>query len=203
MMNLLENVFPNQLGSLTWTHEPAQWEPLPGGGLRVFAPPETDYFQDPRGLYTKDSAPFLWQPVSGDFVARLYVRPTFATTYDAGCLVARYDQTHWAKICYESTDLGTHAVVSVVTNGLSDDANGVDLQVADVWLQIARQGNVFGMHYALDGQEWRMVRTFALPVPDRLQVGLAAQSPTGPGTAIDFMQFTVERHSVENLRAGV
>ena len=201
-MNLLQDISSDRLGNLTWAHAPARWEPLPGGGLRVSAPGGTDYFRDPRGQYSKDAAPFLWLPVEGDFVARLHARPTFATTYDAGCLMVRHDEAHWAKICYERTDLGTQAVVSVVTDGLSDDANGVNLEVADVWLQIARQGDAWGLHYALDGRQWRMVRYFALPMPARVQVGLAAQSPIGPGTTVDFLHLAVDLRRIADLRAG-
>ncbi|MBL7199769.1 MAG: DUF1349 domain-containing protein [Anaerolineae bacterium] len=202
-MDLLQDISPTRTGSLTWTHAPPRWEPLPGGGVRVSAPAKSDYFQDPRGTHPTDSAPFLWLLVEGDFVAQARVRPTFSSTYDAGCLMVRHDETHWAKICFEGTDLGTHAVVSVVTNGLSDDANGPDLEVDEVWLQIARKGDLFGLHYALDGKSWRMVRYCALPVPDQIKVGLVAQSPVGPGTTVDFCRFTVESRSVENLRAGV
>jgi regulation of enolase protein 1 (concanavalin A-like superfamily) len=43
------------------------------------------------------------------------------------------DSDHWAKLCFESTDFGTRAIVSVVTNGVSDDANGVNYHWPDVW----------------------------------------------------------------------
>ena len=33
----------------------------------------------------------------------------------------------WGKACFEQSDFGTHAVVSVVTNGVSDDANGCNI----------------------------------------------------------------------------
>jgi hypothetical protein len=171
--------------------------------MRVFVPPRVDYFQDPTGVHTKDDAPYLWLSVTGNFVAQAHVRPAFTTTWDAGAIMACHDAQHWAKLCYESTDLGTTAAVSVVTQGISDDANGVDLSVPDLWLQIYRAGDVFGMHYALDGSSWRMVRLFKLPMPPTIKVGLVAQCPAGPGTTIDFLSFTVEPRMIKNLRAGV
>ena len=140
-MELLTNLSEG-LGTLSWLNAP-KWEPLPGGGIRVFAPAKTDYFQNPNGEGGSDSASLLWTAVEGDFVAQAHVRPTFASTYDAGALMVRHDETHWAKFCFESTDLGTHAAVSVVTNGLSDDANSVDLEAEAIWLQIVRQGDLF------------------------------------------------------------
>ena len=98
---------------------------------------------------------------------------------------------------------GTTAAVSVVTNGVSDDANGPDLTLPDVWLQMCRAGDVFGLHYSLDGSDWRMVRLFRLPMPKTIKLGLVAQSPTGPGTTIDFLSFSVEPRTVNDLRAGI
>jgi regulation of enolase protein 1 (concanavalin A-like superfamily) len=202
-MNLLTGIRPGNLGPFSWEYEPERWEALPGGGLRVYAFAGANIFHDPRGNREDDAAPFLWLPVEGDFVARLRTRPRFESTYDSGCLVVRQDAGHWAKICYESTDFGTRAIVSVVTDGLSDDANGVDLTVPDAWLQIARVGNVFALHYALDGQDWHMVRLFRLDLPATVQVGMVAQCPVGPGSVIDFLEFTLERRTVANPRAGI
>lgn len=121
---------------------------------------KVDYFQDPGGTVRKDDAPYLSLPVSGDFVAQAHVRPNWVTVWDAAALMVRHDEQNWAKLCFESTDIGTKAAVSVVTRGTSDDANGADLEVQDVWLQVCRIGRQFGMHYALDGKSWRMVRVF-------------------------------------------
>ena len=201
-MDLLKTI-SQDLAPLTWTNAPDRWETLPGGGLRVHAAAKTDFFQNPDGSPRSDTAHFLWLPVEGDFVAQAHVRPTFTSTYDAGALLVRGDATHWAKICFEATDFNTHAAVSVVTNGLSDDANGANLDVEDLWLQVVRQGDLFAQHYSLDGEDWRMVRYFSLPLPPEVQVGLVAQSPIGPGTSVDFMSFTVESRPVANMRAGI
>jgi hypothetical protein len=175
---------------------------LPEGGIRIHVPPKVDYFQAPAGTHAADSAPYLRLVVTGDFVAQARVCPAFNTQYDAGALMVRHDAHQWAKLCYEATDFGTHAAVSVVTRMHSDDANGVNLDAPDVWLQIFRSGDVFGMHYALDGADWRMVRLFRLTVPPAIKVGLVAQCPSGPGTTVDFLSFTLEQRSVTNLRTG-
>ncbi|MHB0856735.1 MAG: DUF1349 domain-containing protein [Anaerolineae bacterium] len=202
-MNQLEGIQPGRLGPFRWEHEPARWELLPEGGLRIYTPGGVDYFQDPAGRVVRDSAPRLGLPVQGDFVARLHVRPTFSSMWDAGCLMVRQDETHWAKLCFERTDLPSHAIVSVVTDGVSDDANGVDLDVADVWLQVVRVGNVYGMHYALDGSSWRMVRYFQLSLPHEVEVSLVAQCPIGQGGTVDWLAFQVAPRSVKDLRAGI
>jgi regulation of enolase protein 1 (concanavalin A-like superfamily) len=165
-------------------------------------PPKADYFQDPAGAVQVDSAPFLWLPVTGDFTARAHVRPAFQATYDSGVLMLRHDIHTWAKLCFEKTDFGTTAAVSVVTRGVSDDANGADLTVPDLWLQACRAGDVIALHYALDGENWRMVRIFSLPMPATIKVGIVAQCPVGAGTSVEFYHFSVTKGHPQNLRAG-
>jgi uncharacterized protein len=202
-MNLLETITPQSLGAFAWDHAPVSWQPLPGGGLRVVTQAQTDYFQDPQGAIINDAAPFLWLPVEGDFVAQAHVQPHHASTYDAGCLMVRHTATCWGKLCFEATDFGTKAAVSVVTNGISDDANGVNIEQPDLRLQIARAGKLFALHYALDGRSWKMVRYFSLPAPAAVRVGLVAQSPIGPGVTVDFLSFSLESRTLANIRAGV
>lgn len=204
-MNLLENLTPQTLAarSLTWDPAPLQWDPLPGGGIHVRVPGKSDYFQDPTGQHKNDNAPYLWQRISGDFFARAHVRPAFNSTYDSGVIMVRHDAQNWAKICFEKTDFGTTAAVSVVTRGVSDDANGADLSATDLWLQVIRSGSVFALHYSLDGSQWRMVRLFRLDVPAEIKVGIVAQCPVGPGTTVDFLSFSIQPGAVQNMRAGV
>jgi regulation of enolase protein 1 (concanavalin A-like superfamily) len=201
--NLLERLTRESLEGrgLTWEHL-AGWEPLPGGGIRVVAPPDTDYFRDPAGEKIRVNGPYLWQPVTGDFVARLHVRPTFAGMYDAGGLLVWHDETHWAKLCFERTNFETAAAIGVVTRDLSDDGNGADLAAPATWLQICRAGDTFGMQYALDGAQWRKVRRFHLALPPTVRVGLLAQSPKAAGTTVDFPWLSVESRTVDT-RTGV
>ena len=170
--------------------------------MHVTVQPRCDFFRDPAGVHNKDDAPYLWTQVSGDFVAVAHFRPAFTTTWDAGAILARVDDEHWAKLCFEKTDLGTTAAVSVVTRGISDDANGANVTVPDLWLQLLRMGEVFGMHYSLDGQNWQMVRVFHLAGPAAMKVGVVAQCPAGPGTTLDILHFSIEARRVQNLRAG-
>jgi regulation of enolase protein 1 (concanavalin A-like superfamily) len=202
-MNLLDGLTPETLGprGFAWEHLQS-WAPLPGGGIRVAVPPDTDYFRDPAGEKIRDNGPYLWREVAGDFVARLHVRPRFAGMYDAGGMLVRQDEERWAKLCFESTNFGTTAAISVVSRGLSDDANGVDLAVPDVWFQLCRAGDTFGMQYALDGKSWRKVRRFSLALPPTVRIGLLGQSPKQAGTTVDFLWFSVESRTADT-RTGL
>ena len=181
-----------------------------GEAIEIVAPPHTDFFCnggsgaddgiDPESLC---NAPFYYTEVAGDFVLRTKVRHAFTDTYDSCSIMVFEDATHWAKSCFELTDFGTHAVVSVVTKGDSDDANGPNIEGDVVWLQMCRKDNAFAFHYSLDGERFFMTRFFTLPVGDTVKIGLLAQAPTGEGGIRRYGHLTIESRSVANLRMGV
>jgi regulation of enolase protein 1 (concanavalin A-like superfamily) len=185
-----------------WLNE-SQLE-MNGNLLQISAPGKTDYFINPESGDVKNNAPFLYANVQGDFVLRAKVRHDFISTFDGAALFIMDSEREdcWAKLCYEYTDLNTYAVVSVVTNGVSDDANGQNLTDKSVWLQIGRKGDAFSMHYSTDGSHYHMVRVFNLKASNTLKVGLVSQSPTGEGLISDFSDVQLEQVTIENIRAG-
>jgi len=92
--------------------------------------------------------------------------------------------------------------VSVVTNFVSDDANGCNINTDSVWLQVARVGNNFAIHYSLDGEKYDMVRLFSLTVGNTVKIGIGAQCPTGEGGYRYFSSLSIEKKTLTNLRAG-
>jgi regulation of enolase protein 1 (concanavalin A-like superfamily) len=169
-------------------------------GLRDFfnnPVPEGGEFNVPQG-----NAPFFYTDVDGDFVIRVKVKPNFETIYDAACIMVIQDENLWIKAAYEKSDFDTTAVVSVVTNKVSDDANGCNLTADSVWLQVARVGCNFAVHYSLDGEKFDMVRLCYLPVGNTVKVGIEAQCPTGQGGVREFSGLSIEKRSIADLRAG-
>lgn len=195
--------------SYKWIHESSVR--FTDDAMILYAPPKTDYFCDPSepiatsGILpdSLNNAPFFYREVTGDFVLRVQVQHDFLYTYDAATLMVMKDDTMWAKACWEKTDFDTHAVVSVVTNGVSDDANGCNIESDTVWLQMVRVKDNFGLQYSLDGVKFDMMRYFYLPVGETAKVGFVAQSPQGEGGDRIFRHVSLERRTVSNLRAGV
>ena len=174
----------------------------------IYAPGHTDWFNNPIPVEGNLSAPvanapFFYTEVKGDFVFRAKVRPNFKYTYDACALMVIKDEQVWCKAAFEKSDFGTTAAVCVVTNGVSDDANGCNIAQDEVWLQIVRVGDVFCTHYSLDGVKFDMVRLFHLPVEETVMVGIEAQSPAGEGGMRFYSDISLEQRTVANLRAGV
>ncbi len=190
------------LSDFRWTHESAVRRE--DGWLVLTAPANTDFFCDPAGAATNLNAPFLHRSVTGDFTFRARVRHPFRTVYDACVLMVWDNPDTWAKVCFEGTDFGTRAAVSVVTKGgVSDDANGPDLTADEVWLQICRRGRIFSCQYSPDGVGWHMTRFFALDAGGTVEVGLVAQSPAGPGSEMSFSNVELLPYAPKDMRAGV
>ncbi len=138
------------------------------------------------------------------------IRPDFSDTYDAGTIFAWIDKDHWIKLAFEATDLGYPAVVSVVTEGTSDDANGQRIDDRAVRLKLSRRGALWGLHWAsadrsgTDSAEWRMVRYLRLGEPgERLRVGISVQSPVGSGCTVRFSELRFSPAPPADVRAGV
>lgn len=141
--------------------------------------------------------------MEGDFVFKAKVRPNHKTVYDACALMAIENDVLWTKVAFEKSDFGTTAAVCVVTNEVSGDANGCDIEQDEIWLQIVRKGECFATHYSLDGKEFHMVRLFYMPAKESIKVGLEAQCLAGEGGLRYYSDISLEMKTVENLRAGI
>lgn len=180
-----------------------------GDRIEIVAPAKTDFFcgsidECEEGILPESlcNAPFYYTEIEGNFVLKVKVSHDFKDTYDSASVMVMKDLYCWAKCCFELTDFGTHAAVSVVTKKDSDDANGCNLEGNTAWLQVCRVGNNFAFHYSLDGVNFYMMRYFHLPVPEIVKVGLLAQAPTGKGGKRIYEHLSIEQRTVKNIRAG-
>jgi regulation of enolase protein 1 (concanavalin A-like superfamily) len=187
---------------LKWLVEPATWEADSDGMLSITAGPETDMFHDPAGEGRKaDAAAAVFTP-DPLFTLGANVSVAFASTYDAGALLVWADADHWGKLCYEYSPQGQPMVVSVVTNGRSDDCNSPVFVRPDIYLRVSRLGRSYAFHYSEDGSYWHLVRHFALQSAGDVQAGFVAQSPTGHGCTATFTEITYAPEPVRQIRSG-
>lgn len=172
-------------------------------GIEIIAAEKTDFFIDKMNGMEKSSAPFAFREMKGDFVASACVEPEFTEDYDAGGIFILENDARWIKLEFEKTDLGYPSVVSVITDGASDDANGEKMEgVGKVFLQVVRRNDYWALHYSLDGKAWKMVRYFRLKMSETLRIGFVAQSPLGKGTRVKFSDIHIGQREIGNLRRG-
>lgn len=170
--------------------------------VTLTAAARTDWFVHPgSGEATLDAVAQL-EPVAGDFLLGARVEVDFAATFDAGVLVVWRDERTWAKLCFEYSPDREPMVVSVVTRGVSDDANSTVVDGNTVWLRIARMGAAFAFHHSPDGGRWHLVRHFALGGDGEVQAGFLAQSPTGEGCTARFTDVRFRPETLVDIRSG-
>ena len=187
---------------MRWLVPPAAWR-AEGSTLELAAYPRTDWFIDPSGAREPSlNGAALVGDVAGDFVLGARVGVRFASTFDAGALMLHVSDTVWAKLCFELSPQREPMVVSVVTRGASDDANGFVVGGSEVWLRIGRLGSAFAFHASTDGSEWRLIRHFALGTNAEVAIGFEAQSPTGDGCEVRFDEIRFEQRTLGDLRDG-
>ncbi|WP_075201325.1 DUF1349 domain-containing protein [Leucobacter japonicus] len=193
----------------------AEWS-WNGSTLAAAAPARTDLIIDPFGRSSSGTAPMArFAAPAGDFQFSARVTVDFASTFDAGVLLVWFDDAHWAKLCFEYSPTGQRLAVSVVTRGVSDDANAFDAESDVLWLRISRIDTVFAMHASRDGAQWEFVRVFRLDPPQstehgdaehgdaaRPQLGFLVRSPTGAGCAVRFDEIRFAAETLHDLRDG-
>jgi len=183
-----------------WLNEPAQWE-FTDEGLIVQAEPKTDYFIDPAGTAVKGDAHFLYTLQEGDFTLSTRVQVDMIDDYDAAVMMVMINDDHWAKLCYEYT-YKRPMIVSVVTQGVSDDCNSLAVPETGIYLRMTRFGDCFAFHYSHDAEWWEMVRYFRLKSDGPVKVGIEAQSPTGNGCRVAFSHLKFSKEPIRDIRSG-
>ena len=182
-----------------------------GARIEIMATPQSDFFCNSGSVSEEgitpeslSNAPYYYTEMEGDFVLQVRVSHDFRDIYDSASVMVMVDLQNWAKACFEKTDFGTHAAVSVVTkHGESDDANGCNLEGNAAWLKVCRVDNTFSFHYSMDGERFYMMRFFSLPADRKVKVGLLAQAPTGNGGARVYENLSLESRTVRNIRFGI
>ncbi len=173
------------------------------------AAPRSDIFIDPgadsqlNAESMLNASTLLGVPPDGDFQFSARVTVEFASTFDAGVLLLWIDERHWGKLCFENSPHGEPMIVSVVTRGVSDDANAFVVEGRTVWLRVSRIDHAFAYHASLDGKIWRMVRFFAIDdASNSAAIGFEAQSPIGDGCVVTFDDIRFTRERLADLRDG-
>jgi uncharacterized protein len=190
-------------GELHWNLEPVDWQVGPGDRLVISTGERSDLFNSPKGDFKSDNAPAaLFTPPDASFLLSAKVTVHHQYDFDAGVLQVRAGPDLWGKLCFEFSPQRQPMIVSVVTHGLSDDCNSVDINGSEVYLRVAVTPNTVAFHYSLDGATWHFVRYFTLGKPDSLQVGFSSQAPRGPSCTAVFSEIRYQPGELSNNRSG-
>ncbi len=170
--------------------------------LRITSGEKTDMFRDPNVTYNTDNAPKLLFEADSNFVFTAAVEHAFANKWDGGALVLKQDSLNWVKCCFEKDYTGARRVVSVVTKGISDDCNSVEINSNKVYFKIAKADNVITLYYSQTGKNWYLFRHFTFDSTKDLKIGFLSQSPTGTECSVTFSEITYSRNKIKDPYLG-
>ncbi|MEM9514726.1 MAG: DUF1349 domain-containing protein [Actinomycetota bacterium] len=174
-----------------------------GDQLTMRAGPGSDWFNDPDSGTRLSSAPVFCATVTEDCQLSAEVGVAFASAFDAGVLLVHQTGDDYAKLCFERAPGGEHMVVSVVTRGVSDDANGPVIDGDSVRLRVSRFREVIAFHWSTHATTWNLLRYFQLRDPlAPTVIGFLAQSPTGQGCTATFSEVSYTSATPADIRDG-
>lgn len=200
--NMLATISDRDLGVFKWMNAPESFS-VADNSIQVIADKGTDFFNNPEDLSITATAPLLYQDVNGDFVLNALVKPDFSSMWNAVSLMVFIDDANWIKFAFENSDATGKSIVTVVTKGVSDDANGAVLsELEQVWLKLIRKENIYSMLWSADGHQYKMARLTSMPVAETIKVGVEFQSPVGDPASHQLNYFSLTKTTVADLRKG-
>lgn len=165
-----------------------------------------DYFSDPNGELSNNSAPILLARVDNTkpFTLISKVTPEFTEKglYNAGVLYIYINDNFYQKFCFEQDERGNHRVVTVRTIGTSDDNNHDIVQSPTIYMKISSDTRTVASYYSLDKKNWQMVRLYKNNYPATIWMGISTQCPVDKGTRSIFEEITLDQKSVTDFRMG-
>ncbi len=174
------------------------------GKLTLTSAAKRDNFRDPNGKLSSNTAPVLLTEVNNrkPFTLTARITPTFLETYDAGALYIWVRDDLWLKMAMEMDERRRTRMVSVRTTGTSDDNNHDVITEKAVYMKISSDTQTVGFYYSLDSSTWQLIRLFKNDYPEKIWMGVSAQSPVGNGTSAIFEDISLTQTSIADFRLG-
>lgn len=168
---------------------------------------KSDYFSDPDGKLSNNTAPMLLSKVDNTkpFTLTAKVTPEFTEKglYNAGVLYIYVNDSFYQKFCFEQDERGNHRVVTVRTMGTSDDNNHDVVKQPFIYMKISSDTKTVASYYSLDKKNWQMVRLYKNNYPKEIWAGISTQCPVDKGTQSIFEEIKLEEKSVSDFRLGI
>lgn len=200
-----------RVGNLTFTHTLNGADTCitvkEGNAMEFRCTEGRDFFRDPNeGKLSNNTLPALLMEVDNTkpFTFTAKVTPEFTSEglYNAADLIVFANDTLWQKLCFEQDERGSHCIVSVRTQGTSDDNNHERIETSSVYLKLSSDTHTLACYYSLDKKEWYMARLYKNYYPSKVWVGIASQCPKVGTCNSLFEEISLEQTSVGDFRTG-
>lgn len=171
-------------------------------GIQIVAGEKTDKYIAPDYSYTFDNAPRFVFDADKNFVFSVAIQHQFVNKWDGGAIILEADKDNWIKFCFEKDYTGAKRVVSVVTKGISDDANSIELPQNIAYYKMAKKEDTVYLYASKSGKEWYLVRAINFKYNKTLKLGLLAQSPEGKSNTVNFSDVKYSAITIKDFWTG-
>ena len=173
--------------------------------IEINSGPKSDFFNDPNEKDKYSNAPMLLTSIDNTkpftFIAN--VSPEVSETYDAGTVYVFVNNDKWLKFAFEMDERKLTRMVTVRTNGTSDDNNHDVISEKNVFMKISSNVESIGYYYSTDGENWQLVRVYKNDFPSKIYIGISSQSPMGNGTKTTFENLSLSNVAIKDFRKGI
>lgn len=181
-----------QIGSTRW-HNPPPEHGQADGGLTLRTGKDTDYWNNTFYGFKHGNGHFRGTEVSGDFSLELSFIADYRTLYDQAGAMVWVDENNWLKCGIEFTDGALHFSV-VVTRDDQSDWSVMPFTGAPgepVVLRVTRHQEALRVQVQSRDGSWALVRLCFLRMPDVVEAGPMACSPTSEGLEVRFLRIDI------------
>jgi regulation of enolase protein 1 (concanavalin A-like superfamily) len=188
---LLSTVTFAQNKPMKWLNQPKQWKG-DAHQLTMTVDPGTDYWRITHYGFIRDSGPFYYQEMEGDFEATVKVSGHYQELFHQAGLMVRIDNKNWIKTGIEYVD-GVQNISAVVTREVSDwSVVPRNDSPKSIWLKLLRKGDYVQIEYAFDAKTYKMLRLAYFPPKVKAQIGMVAAAPGKKTFPVTFDNFVVK-----------
>lgn len=187
--------------AISWVNKPLKYHAT-DTGIQIVAGEKTDKYIAPDYSYTFDSAPRALFDSDKDFVFSTAIQHSFDNKWDGGAIILEADKDNWIKFCFEKDYTGAKRVVSVVTKGISDDANSIEIAKNTAYFKMAKKEDTVYLYVSETGKSWYLVRAINFKFNKVLKLGLLAQSPEGKANTVSFSNIKYSATTIKDFWVG-
>ena len=163
---------------------------LDDGALEFHCTEGLDFFSDPNGKLSNTTLPILLVPVENTKPFTLIAKVVYSC------------DSLWQKLAFEQDEYGNHRIVTVRTQGTSDDNNHDKLNVSSVYLKISSDTKTIASYYSIDKKRWNMVRLYKNYYPKNIYLGISSQCPQKGSCTSRFEEISLSHDNVSDFRLG-
>lgn len=181
-----------RIGSTRWRNPPPEHSET-DAGLILRTGRDTDYWNNTFYGFRHDNGHFRATRVGGDFSMEISFLADYRTLYDQAGAMVWVDENNWLKCGIEYTDGALHFSVVVTRDDQSDwsvmpFAGAPDRPVV---LRVTRHAEALRVQVQTEDGSWQLVRLCFLRMPETVEAGPMACSPTSEGLEVRFTRIDI------------